>query len=99
VGYAYIITGGKVVEGALKSVIHVRGLVKVLSYPLLFWVRLSLRLGGLVRGTLIRFVICLSRMVLVVLCATQLITENDADDGEENVISEVHVRKDKFVLR
>jgi hypothetical protein len=38
-------------------------------------------------------------MVLVVLSATQLITENKADDSEKDGISEGHGRRDKYVLR
>jgi hypothetical protein len=71
----------------------------VSPYPLLFWIELGLRFDWSLRRAVVWLVFCLSGVVLVVLSATQLITENEADDSENNGIGEGHGRKDKYVLK
>jgi hypothetical protein len=71
----------------------------VSPYPMLFRIGLGLRRDWSLRGAVVWLIFCLSRMVLVVLSATQLIAKNEADDSEKNGISEGHRGKDKYVLR
>jgi hypothetical protein len=66
---------------------------------MLFWIELGLSFDWSLRRAVVWLVFRLSGVVLVVLSATQQITENEADDSENNGIGEGHGRKDKYVLK